>query len=91
MVTVEASVVSSVMEDIMSKPGTDAIFAANVAGAVYDLDPASAGTTVSVQGRTYSATYNITRNTPVAGVARIDSTVTNGARSITLTSYKSTI
>lgn len=91
IVTVEASLVSSEIEDLMSRPGSDAVFASNVVGAVYDLDPATAASTVSVQGRTYSATYSITRNTPVTGVARIDSTVTSSGRSITMTSYKSII
>lgn len=90
-ITVEASVASSVMEEIMAKNASDPIFSASVAGAVYDLDPASAATTITVQGRVYSATYSVTQNTPVTGVARIDSTVTSGARALTLTSLKSTI
>ncbi len=91
IVTVEASVATSLMEEFMAKNASDTLFTANVTGAVYDLDPDTASTTRTVQGRVYSATYSITTNTPVVGVVIINATVTNGTRSITLTSYKSVV
>lgn len=90
-VTVERSIAASVVEEIMAKDGGDPMFSANVANAVYDLDTGSAATTRTVQGRTYAAKYTVTTGTPVGGVSRIDITVASGLRSVTLTTYKSTI
>jgi type IV pilus assembly protein PilV len=90
-VTVERSIAASVIEEIMAKDGGDPMFAANVANAVYDLDTGSPATTRTVQGRTYAATYSVTTAAPVIGVSRVDVTVASGLRSVTLTTYKSTI
>lgn len=87
--TVEASVGASVLEEIMARPGTDVMFAANAVNAVYDLDQSSGATTRTVQDRTYSAVYSVTTNTPVAGVSTLSVTVTSSGRSITLTALKS--
>lgn len=91
IVTVETSVANAVMEEMLAKDGGDVIFAAAAANAVYDLDTASAAATRTVQGRTYSATYSITVDNPVANVSRIDVSVTSGGRTTTLTSYKNRI
>ncbi|MDP2689230.1 MAG: prepilin-type N-terminal cleavage/methylation domain-containing protein [Deltaproteobacteria bacterium] len=91
MITVEASIATSVMEEFMARDEGDALFTSSVTGASYDLDPDTASTTRTVQGRTYSATYSIATSTPVTGVVRLSATVTSGTRSITLTSYKSVI
>ena len=88
-VTVETSMANSVMEEMLAKDGGDVIFAANAVNAVYDLDTAAAATTRTVQGRTYSAVYSITVDSPVANVSRVDVSVTSGGRTKTLTSYKS--
>jgi len=87
--TVEASVGASVVEEIMARPGSDAMFLANSVNALYDLDQGSAATTRVVQGRTYSAVYSVTTNTPVAGVSTLSVTITNGTRNITFTALKS--
>lgn len=90
-VTVETSVANSVMEEIMAKDGGDVMFSTAAANAAYDLDTGSAATTRTVAGRTYSATYSITLNSPVVNVSRIDVSVTSGGRTTTLTSYKNRI
>jgi len=91
VVAVEGSVGSLVVEEITSRNGDDAIFAAAIADATYDLDPASAATTRVVNGRTYSATYSVTPNSPVTGVAAVSVTITGGGRTVTLNALKSTI
>lgn len=91
MVAVEGSVGSLVVEEITSRGGSDPIFASAVAGAIYDLDPATATTARVVNGRNYSATYNVSPDTPVAGISRVDVFVTGGARTVTMTAFKSTI
>lgn len=90
-VAVEGSVGSLVVEEITSRDGDDPIFAATVAGATYDLDPASGATTRVVNGRTYTATYSVTPNSPVTGVASVSVTITGGGRTVTLNALKSTI
>lgn len=90
-VTVETAVATGVMEELLAKEGGDVLFDSDVAGATYDLDPGSAATTINVQGKDYSATYTIDANNPVGGVARIDVTVTSTGRSVTITSFKSTV
>lgn len=91
MVSVEGSVVSSVMEEITSRNGSDPVFFSSVNGAVYDLDPSTAATTRVVNNRTYSATYSVSPDTPVAGVARVVVNVTSGSRTVSMTAFKSTI
>lgn len=90
-VAVESSISSSVMEEIVSRDGSDPIFATSISGATYDLDPDTASTTRTVQGRSYSATYSITPNNPVTGVARVEIRVTTGGRTVSFTSFKSTV
>ncbi|GEM_PF-2287054 len=90
-IAVEGSVGTLVMEEITSRDGDDAIFDSAVAGATYDLDPASAATTRVVNNRTYTATYSVTPNTPVTGVATVSVSITSDGRTITLNAFKSTI
>lgn len=90
-VTVENSLCSSIVEEFLARQSNDAIFDADVVDIAYDLDPASAATTLTVQGRTYSATYTIDEANPVAGVATVQVTVTSGGRAVTMTTLKSTI
>ena len=87
-VTVETSLAYSVLDELMARDASDTIFDVDQMNVVYDLDPDSANTTRTVQGRTYSATYSIDVNNPVTGVVRIDITVTDGERTFTLTSFK---
>lgn len=91
MISVEGTLGSSVLEEIISRDSNDAVFNATVAGATYDLDPDTTATTKKVSGRQYSATYSITVGSPVAGVSRVDVTVTSGARSVSFTAYKGTV
>lgn len=90
-VAVEGSIGSLVMEELTSRDGDDAIFDATVTNVTYDLDPGSAATTRVVNGRTYSATYSVTPNTPVTGVAAVSVSVTSGGRTVTLNAFKSII
>jgi type IV pilus assembly protein PilV len=90
-VAVEGSVGSLAVEELTSRDGDDPVFASTVAGATYDLDPGSAATTRVVNGRTYSATYSVTPNTPVTGVATVSVSITSGTRTVTLNAFKSTI
>ncbi|CAG1065258.1 hypothetical protein BAC1_00837 [uncultured bacterium] len=91
VIAVEGSVGSLVMEEITSRDGDDPIFDSTVAGVTYDLDPASAATTRVVNNRTYTATYSVTPNNPVTGVATVSVSITSGGRTITLNAFKSTI
>jgi type IV pilus assembly protein PilV len=88
---VEGSVGSLALEELTSRDGDDPVFASTVAGATYDLDPGSAATTRTVNGRSYSATYSITPNSPVTGVAMVSVSITSGSRTVTLNGFKSTI
>jgi len=90
-VAVEGSVGSLAVEELTSRDGDDPVFASTVAGATYDLDPDSAATTRVVNGRTYSATYSVTPNSPVTGVAAVSVSITSGGRTVTLNAFKSTI
>ncbi|MBI1910931.1 MAG: prepilin-type N-terminal cleavage/methylation domain-containing protein [Deltaproteobacteria bacterium] len=91
MIAVEGSVGSSVVEEIVARDPSDPIFSSNITGAAYDLDPDTASTVRTVQGRTYSATYSISVNNPVSGVSKIDVTVINGTRTVSFTAFKSTV
>ncbi len=91
MVTVESGLAYSVLDELMARDESDPIFDTTQSNVTYDLDTDSGATTRTVQGVTYSATYSITANTPVVGVARIDVTVTGGGRTVTLTSFKRSI
>jgi len=74
-----AMLAQQVMEDIYSWPRNDVRLKTAIAGQAYDLnpDPAAPELTITINGSgTYSATYTITPNTPVAEVTRIDVTVT---------------
>lgn len=91
MVAVEGSIGSSVVEEITSRAGSDPIFLSAVNGAVYDLDPATGATTKDVNGRTYSASYSVSPDTPVAGMSTVVVNVTSGGRTVSMTAFKSTI
>lgn len=91
MVAVEGSMGSLVAEEIISRDGSDPLFTSAIAGAVYDLDPDTASSTRVVNGRTYSATYSVSPDNPVAGVSRVDVSVISGGRTIGVTAFKSTI
>ncbi|MBI5453603.1 MAG: prepilin-type N-terminal cleavage/methylation domain-containing protein [Deltaproteobacteria bacterium] len=91
MITVEGALGSSVVEEITSRDSNDAVFNSSVTGAAYDLDPDTSATTKKVSGRTYSATYSVSVNNPVAGVSRVDVTVSSGARTVSFTAFKGTV
>lgn len=95
------SLAQEVMEDILAKDATDAIFSADSTLVVYDLCPDALATppattcpdtSITISGAgTFSATRAITINTPVTGTVRIDVSVTDGTRTVTLRSYKRVI
>jgi type IV pilus assembly protein PilV len=91
MVAAESSVAVSVLEEIMSRDGSDPVFSTGVDNAVYDLDPPSAETGLVVQGRRYSAVYSVVPNSPVTGVASIEVVVTSSGRMARYSSLKSVL
>jgi len=91
--SVAGAVAQRVSEEILSNDATDPFFQSPAADAVWDLDPDTAATTLDVAGGgTYSATYTLTTNDPVANISRIV-VVVNGpnGRTATLTSFKRAI
>jgi len=90
--TVATGVARGAMEDLMSRPGSSAIFQA-AAAIPFDLDPDTAALTRNVQGVTYTATVVITpgavvNGAPVTDLTQIDLTVTGADRIVALTEYK---
>ncbi|HLB01904.1 MAG TPA: prepilin-type N-terminal cleavage/methylation domain-containing protein [Nitrospiria bacterium] len=79
-VTVITAVAHGAIEDLLARADSDPIFDAAASNVPYD--------TRIVQGVTYNASYTMTPNTPVTGVAQVVMTVTGGGRTMTLTSYK---
>lgn len=76
------------LEEILARGPSGAIFSGN-STAAYDLDPNTIGNNISIRGAgTFSATRTITVDTPVAGVVKIDVTITDGIRTVTMTGYK---
>lgn len=91
-ISVESDVAYSVLDEFLARSEDDATFDSAVSNITYDLDKSSAATTRDVQGITYSATYSITPDNPVTGVARIDITLNGtGGRTLSLSSLKRTI
>jgi type IV pilus assembly protein PilV len=91
--TSAAAVARAAMDELISRPGSNAIFQTDVANAVYDLDPQTAATTQTVQGVTYSARINVTTNAtvngaPIANLTQVALTVVGADRTITLTELK---
>ena len=90
--TVATSMAQRVMEDILSRDPINPFFVTPGSDETYDLDRDSAATTVSVEGAgSYSATYSVTPDTPVANVTQITVTVNGGNRTVTLTGFKRAI
>ena len=92
-----ASLAQEVMEDILSwnpDPTIEPSFSASSANVTYDLDPNTAGNSISLSSAgTYSAQYSITRDPVISGATvtqfvQIDVTVTGGNKTLNLTSYK---
>lgn len=98
-ITIATMLAQTGIEDFMSRKPEDPIFD-TAAGSddgnpandpIYDLDLATAATTLSHLGITYNATFIIIPSTPVAGVSKIDVTVTGGGRTVTFTTFKRTL
>ena len=87
------SLAQEVMEDLLAKDAGDVIFSATTAATAYDLNiPDTTTMNINISGAgTFSATRTITINTPVTGTVRIDVSVTDGTRTVTLRSYKRVI
>jgi len=79
-VTVITAAAQGALEDLLARADSDPIFDAAASDVPYD--------TRIVQGVTYNASYTMTPNTPVTGVAQVVMTVTGGGRTMILTSYK---
>ena len=91
--TSASAVARAAMDELVSRPGSDAFFDTALAAAAHDLDPQTAAMTQTVQDITYSATVTVTPNATVNAVAvpnltQIDLTVTGNDRTITLTELK---
>jgi type IV pilus assembly protein PilV len=91
--TSASSVARAAMDELLSRPGSDAIFQVAQVDAAYDLDQQTAATTQTIQGVTYSAAISITPNAIVNGVTvfnltQIDLIVSGSNRTITLTELK---
>jgi hypothetical protein len=95
--TVATSLAQEALEDILSRnPDTHADLKTSTANVVYDLDPNSAATTISVPGAgSYSATYTTTVGPDASGipdgVTRVVVTVTGGGRTVSVTGFKRTV
>ncbi len=83
-------VAGMVLEEALALDEENPLFDVTALNMVWDLDPNTAATTLTVNGGgTYSAVWSITTATPIANVARVDVTV-NGpeGRNVTLIGYK---
>lgn len=93
--TVSTSLAQEALEDILSwNPDTHAVLRTSTANVVYDLDPNSSATSISVPGAgSYGAKYTTTAG-PASGIpegiTRVVVTVTGGGRSISVTGFKRT-
>ena len=91
--TSSSAVARAAMDELLSRPGADAIFQTAQVNAAYDLDLQTAATTQRVQGITYAGTITVTpdatvNGAPITNLTRIDLTVTGSDRTITLTELK---
>ena len=86
--TVATSIANGVMEEIMSRSGLDPSFRTTAGGDWLFAEGTSTDLALDGAGD-YTATWNITTNSPVPNLARITVTV-NGprTRTITMTSFK---
>ncbi|MCP3677367.1 MAG: prepilin-type N-terminal cleavage/methylation domain-containing protein [Deltaproteobacteria bacterium] len=91
LVTVESAVAYSVMDEVMARDTGNTVFDTAQVDTLYDLDTGTAATTRTVQNTVYAATFSITPNTPVIGVAQVDITVTSPDRTVNLTAFKRSI
>lgn len=91
--SVSTSLAQGILETVLSYSELDNTFDGIAQGTVWDLDPATAATTITLPGAgTYSATWWVRTDTPVDNVARVDVTVVGPvgplSRTVTLTGYK---
>ncbi|WP_052263307.1 type IV pilus modification PilV family protein [Geobacter pickeringii] len=89
--SVATTLAQEALEDIMSTDSGSPLFSSSATG-VYDLDPNSAATSLTVPGAgTFTATYTITTSTPSSGMVRVDVEVVGGGRDVKMTCYKRVI
>lgn len=87
--TVATSIAQGALEEILAQDETAAVFQADNADMVWDLDPASAATTRTVPaGGTYSALWSVIADDPVPRMSRVRVTIAGAGRSVTLTGFK---
>lgn len=94
--TTASSVARAAMDELLSRPGSDAVFQTAQVNAAYDLDIQTAAVTQTVQGVTYSGRITVTPDATVNAVAitnltQISLTVTGSDRTITVTELKRAI
>ena len=100
--TVATSLAQETLEDILSwDPDKHAELKTSTANAVYDLDPNTSATSITITGAgSYNAAYTTTVGTATDtnpgngipdGITRVVVTVTGGGRSITVTGFKRTV
>jgi len=83
-------IAQEVLEQVMAMDGDNVLFQADNPNMVWDLDPNTAATTLTLPGGgTYSATWSVETDTPVSRVSRITVTVqAPQSRVTTLTSFR---
>lgn len=93
--TTKASLAQQVMEDLLSKKIDDDFFASSATNAVYDLEPASPGNNIIINGAgTFHAEYSTLINTPQADITELVITITSvpaDSKPFSITCYKRTL
>ena len=89
--TTTTAIAQGVMEQILARPGNDPLFESDQNNLVWDLDPNSAATSLTLpEGGTYTATWSVDSNAPVIDLATITVTVSGPLnRTVILTNYRS--
>jgi type IV pilus assembly protein PilV len=87
------AVARAAMDELISRPSSDAIFQTAQAAAAFDLDQQTAALTQTVQGIVFSASITVTPNATVdavaiTGLTQVALTVTGSDRTVTMTGFK---
>lgn len=82
--TAKASLAQQVMEELLSRKIDDELFASSVSDRVYDLDPATPGNDIVIEGAgTFHAEYSTAINTPQTDITEIKVKITSGTNDTT--------
>lgn len=85
-ISVATAVAQGVFEDLMSREPDDHLFDATALDQAYSLD--SSSMSLVPGGDKYRARYDVTVDTPTAGLVRIDVTITGHTRIVTMCGFK---